>query len=49
LKYWEIIADNLSNVGWSLGLRLSVGFQRASDLDCGRASRYGKRFVVRAD
>jgi len=23
VKYWEIIADNLSKAGWSLGLRLS--------------------------
>ena len=23
LKYWEIIADNLSKAGWSLGVRLS--------------------------
>jgi len=21
VKYWEIIADNLSNAGWNLGLR----------------------------
>jgi len=25
VKYWEIIADNLSKAGWSLGLRLSRG------------------------
>jgi hypothetical protein len=23
VKYWEIIADNLSKAGWSLGLRLN--------------------------
>ena len=23
VKYWEIIADNLSKAGWSWGLRLS--------------------------
>jgi hypothetical protein len=23
VKHWEIIADNLSKAGWSLGLRLS--------------------------
>jgi hypothetical protein len=33
-----------------LGLCLSSRFQRANDLDCGRAPRGdGKRFVVRAD
>jgi hypothetical protein len=33
---WEIIADNLSKAGWSLGLPLSRGFQRdaLSDYDC---------------
>jgi hypothetical protein len=48
VKYWEIIADNLSKAGWSLGW--------VSVLDCeGRtiwivdAHRYGKRFIVRAD
>jgi hypothetical protein len=25
VKYWEIIADNLSKAGWSLGLRFSLG------------------------
>jgi len=34
MKYWEIIADNLSKAGWSLGLRLSRGFSRANNLDC---------------
>jgi hypothetical protein len=48
LKYWEIIADNLSKAGWSLGW--------VSAIDCkGRtiwivdAHGYGKRFIVRAD
>jgi hypothetical protein len=49
VKYWEIIADNLSKAGWSLGL--------VSALDCqGRAIWIvdahrddGKRFVVHAD
>ena len=34
VKYWEIIADNLSKAGWSLGLRVSRGFQRKDNLDC---------------
>ena len=48
VKYWEIIADNLSKAGWSLG------WVSALDLE-GRtmwivdAHGYGKRFIVRAD
>ena len=48
MKYWEIIADRLSKVGWSLG------WVSAFDLE-GRtiwivdAHGYGKRFIVRAD
>jgi len=48
MKYWEIIADNLSKGGWS------VGWVSGFDLE-GRtiwivdAHDYGKRFVVRAD
>ena len=48
MKYWEIIAGNLSKAGWSWGC--------VSALDCkGRtlwiadAHGYGKRFIVRAD
>ena len=47
-RYWEIIADNLSKAGWSLG------WVSALDLE-GRtiwivdAHGYGKRFIVRAD
>ena len=48
MKYWEVIADNLSKAGWSLG------WVSAIDLE-GRtiwivdAHGYGKRFIVRAD
>jgi len=48
MKRWELIADNLSKAGWSLGW--------VSPLDLeGRiiwivdAHGYGKRFIVRAD
>jgi hypothetical protein len=48
VKQWEIIADNLSKAGFSLGW--------VSVLDCeGRtiwivdAHGYGKRFIVRTD
>ena len=30
MKYWEIIADNLSKGGWSWGLRLNRGLSRAN-------------------
>jgi hypothetical protein len=33
MKYWEIIADNLSKAGLELGLCLSRGFQRANDVE----------------
>ena len=48
MKDWEIIADNLSKAGWSLG------WVSAIDLE-GRtiwivdAHGYGKRFIVRGD
>ena len=48
MKYWEIIADNLHDAGWSWGI--------VSAIDCEwrtiwivDAHGYGKRFVVRAD
>jgi hypothetical protein len=34
MKNWEIIADNLRQSRMELGLRVSVGFQRANNLDC---------------
>jgi hypothetical protein len=48
-RYWEVIADNLSEAGWSWGCQISLGFQRANDwiVDAHRGD--GKRFVVRAD
>ena len=49
MKYWEIIADNLHDAGWSWGW--------VSALDCEGRTIWiadahrgdGKRFVVRAD
>jgi hypothetical protein len=50
MKYWEIIADNLSKAGWSLGWVSAVDSRGANDLDLPTAHRSdGKRFVVRAD
>ena len=34
VKYWEIIADNLSKAGWSWGCVSVLNAQRANDLDC---------------
>jgi len=42
VKYWEMIADNLKKAGWSLGLRFSDRFQRANNLDCGRAFTFAQ-------
>jgi hypothetical protein len=47
--YWEIIADNLSKAGWSLG-RLSAIDSNGRTIWIVDAHRdNGKRFVVRAD
>ena len=48
MKYWEIIADNLSKAGWSLGWvsALDVEGRTIWIVD---AHGYGKPFVVRAD
>jgi hypothetical protein len=49
VKYWEIIADNLSKAGWSLGWLSAVDSNGrtifVADAHCGD----GKRYVVRAD
>jgi len=47
VKYWEIIADNLSKAGWSWGWVSALDVQgRTWIVD---AHGYGKRFIVRAD
>jgi hypothetical protein len=49
VKYWEIIADNLSEAGWSWGLVSAVD-SRGRTIWIADAHRDdGKRFVVRAD
>jgi hypothetical protein len=49
MKYWEIIADNLSKAGWSLGCvsAMDRGGRTIWIVDAHRHN--GKRFVVRAD
>ena len=48
LKYWEIIADNLSKAGWSLGWVSAVDLEGRT-IWIVDAHGYGKRFIVRAD
>jgi hypothetical protein len=49
MKYWEIIADNLSKAGWSWGCVAAVDsrWQTIWIVDAHRGD--GKRYVVRAD
>jgi hypothetical protein len=49
VKYWEIIADNLSKAGWSWGCVSAIDFngRRIWIADAHRDD--GKRFVVHAD
>ncbi len=49
MKYWEIIADNLSEAGWSWGY-VSVLDSKGRTIWITDAHRGdGKRFIVRAD
>ena len=48
VKHWEIIADNLSNTGWSWGCFVGMDSERR-DIFVVDAHRDGQRFVVRSD
>jgi hypothetical protein len=48
MKYWEIIADNLSKAGFSLGWVSAVDLEGRT-IWIVDAHGYGKRFIVRAD
>jgi hypothetical protein len=48
VKDWEIIADNLDDIGWSLGW-LSAVDRDGRTIWITDAHGYGKRFIVRAD
>jgi len=48
MKYWEIIADNLSNAGWSLGWVSAID-SKWRTIWIVDAHGYGKRFIVRSD
>jgi hypothetical protein len=47
-RYWEIIADNLSKAGWSLGCVSALDAQGRT-IWIADAHGYGQRFVVRAE
>jgi hypothetical protein len=49
MKYWEIIADNLSKAGWSWGCVSSVDSNGRTIFVADAHRDDGKRFVVRAD
>jgi hypothetical protein len=48
VKYWEIIADNLSKAGWSWGCVSALDLEGRT-IWIVDAHGYGKRFIVRAD
>ena len=48
MKDWEIIADDLSNAGWSWGCVSAID-REGRTIWIADAHGYGKRFIVRAD
>ena len=49
MKYWEIIADNLSKAGWSWGCVSAIDSEGQTIWIANAHRGNGKRFVVRAD
>jgi hypothetical protein len=49
VKYWEIIAGNLSKAGWSWGCVSAIDSNRRTIWIADAHRGDGKRFVVRAD
>jgi hypothetical protein len=49
VKYWEIIADNLSKAGWSWGCVSAVDSNGRTIFVVDAHRDNGKRFVVRSD
>jgi hypothetical protein len=49
VKYWEIIADNLSKAGWSWGYVSAVDCEGRTIWIADAHRDNGKRFVVRSD
>ena len=48
MKYWEIIADNLKKVDWSLGCVSAIDSEWRT-IWIVDAHRHGKRFIVYGD
>ena len=48
-KDWEIIADNLSKAGWSLGWVSALDLERRTIWIASAQRGDGKRFIVHAD
>ena len=49
MKYWEIIADNLSKAGWSLGYVSAIDSEGQTIWIVDAHRDDGKRFIVHAD
>jgi len=49
MKYWEIIADNLSKAGWSLGWVSAIDSNGRTIWIADAHRSDGKRYVVHAD
>jgi len=49
VKYWEIIADNLQNAGWSLGWVSALDSEGRTIWIVDAHRDDGKRFIVQAD
>ena len=49
MKYWEIIADNLSKAGWSWGCVAAIDSNERTIFVADAHRDDGKPFVVRAD
>jgi hypothetical protein len=49
MKFWEIIADNLSKAGWSWGCVAAIDSSGRTIWIADAHRDNGKRFVVRAD
>jgi hypothetical protein len=49
VKFWEVIADNLSKAGWSWGCVLTVDFNGQTIFVADAHRGDGKRFIVTAD
>jgi hypothetical protein len=49
MKYWEIIADNLSEAGWSWGCVSTINSNGQTIFVADAHRDDGKHYVVRAD